>query len=184
MGRGVSPMMRGLPVRKPGRPKAGAGKAPMTLSRKVRDAIEVMVFEGVDRPTAAARVGLSDVTLRLAFSNPVVLAHHRERLEALRASERARNLHFAVRLRDDTLLEGAAGAVARLKGAQFIEGQRDGGQSVNVNISNQQVIAQAGYVVAIDPKYRDVPEVREYFASEQINNHSKEKTDVTQAEGS
>lgn len=132
----------------------------MGLSDRVRDAIELMVFGGEDgrpvgRAQAALAVGLKDESLRKAFGNPDVVAHYNAQLEALRTSERGRNLATAIEIRDSAL-EGAAGAVARLKAAAQVEGRPEPGAGAQVNVQlNQFPPQQPGYVIAVDPRFAD-----------------------------
>lgn len=153
----ISKAGRTAPVRKPGRPRKGAGRQPMTLSKRVRAAIEVMIGEAVDRPTAAARVGLSDTSLRLAFRNPVVMAHWNSELAALRDSEKVRTLRTLVEVRDDeTLKASAAGQKVRIDAAKALDGLGQAAGGVHVQVNNNlatQVNQQPGYVVAVNRRY-------------------------------
>jgi hypothetical protein len=83
---------RGAAIRpRSGRPKVK--KYSMGLSARVREAIGLMISEGLPRKEAAAPVGISDQKLYEAFRNPTVAAFHKEQLAALRTSEQSRSLH-------------------------------------------------------------------------------------------
>jgi hypothetical protein len=72
------------------------------ITRKVRDAIENMVWHGLPRDQAAEKAGLSDHGLYKALRSPPVKQHYLSELDVLRTSERARNIHRAVEIREQT----------------------------------------------------------------------------------
>jgi len=63
------------------------------ISRKVREAIDAMVWEGLPRDKAAAKAGISDHGLYKALRSPPVKAHYLSECEVLRTSGRARRIH-------------------------------------------------------------------------------------------
>jgi uncharacterized protein YjgD (DUF1641 family) len=74
----------------------------LKITRKVRDAIENMVWHGLPRAQAAEKAGLSDHGLYKALRSPPVKQHYLSELDVLRTSERARNIHRAVEIREQT----------------------------------------------------------------------------------
>ncbi|MCK1718874.1 hypothetical protein [Bradyrhizobium sp. 141] len=65
----------------------------LKITRKVRDAISLMVWEGLKRDDAAQRVGMKDNSLYVALRKPDVRAFYLSECEVLRTSGRARRLH-------------------------------------------------------------------------------------------
>jgi len=70
------------------------------VSPLVRKAIELMVWQGHHRDDAAKALGMLPKSLYNAFRKHHVRQHYRNELEVLRTSERARNIHALVRVRD------------------------------------------------------------------------------------
>lgn len=135
------------PVQKPGQHKAR--RAPMTLSRKVKAAIELMIFGDngtppLARKDAAKAVGLADTSLRLAFRNPVVMAHYQEQLDVLRTSARPRAFYEIVELSTKAKAEGV-----KLKAAEYVDSGGRAGDGLTVNVGVQ--VQQPGYVLMVDP---------------------------------
>ena len=59
-----------------------------------------MVWQGLSRKDAAAKAAISEHGLYQAFRKPLVKQHYLGELEVLRTSERARNFHALVEVRD------------------------------------------------------------------------------------
>jgi hypothetical protein len=72
----------------------------LTVSGKLRVAVDAMIWQGLRRDAAAASAGITDHGLRTALSKPHVRAYYSAQLEVLRTSERARNIHALVEVRD------------------------------------------------------------------------------------
>jgi hypothetical protein len=66
----------------------------------VRTAIEAMVWNGLPRSKAAEKAGISEHGLYKALRKPPVKAFYLSELEVLRSSERARNIHTLIEVRD------------------------------------------------------------------------------------
>lgn len=79
-----------------------------------------MVWEAACRADAAAIGKMTDHSLRAALKKPHVKAYYLHELEVLRTSERARNIHAMVAVRDQT-----ANQMARLNAAMALERQSD-----------------------------------------------------------
>jgi hypothetical protein len=110
----------------------------LTPTRKVRAAIAAMVWSGSKRSEAAELAGMSDHGLRAALRRPHVKAAYLGELAVLRDSERARNVHALVDVRD------GSNAMARVSAARSLEEMADpGGRSiVNVNVA-----VRAGFIL-------------------------------------
>jgi hypothetical protein len=96
--------------------RSAAGK----VTGKLKAAIGYMVWDGLKRPEAAEKAGLSDHGLREAFRRPHVLAYYKAELEVLRTSERSRNIRVGVELRDASKQDSV-----RLKAAQWLHQEAD-----------------------------------------------------------
>src|SRR5262245_11767588 len=70
------------------------------ISTKVREAVRLMVEEGLNRATAAERVGLRDNSLYIALRKPDVCSYRNELMRALRESEASRTISRAAKLAD------------------------------------------------------------------------------------
>lgn len=90
--------------------------APGRVTGKLKAALGFMVWEGLKRPDAAAKAGLTDHGLREALRRPHVKAAYMALLEVLRTSERARNIHALVEVRDDP-----ANKMARVQAVKALE---------------------------------------------------------------
>ena len=88
----------------------------LTVTRRVRAAINAMVWQGSKRSDAAAASGLTDHSLRAALRRPHVKAAYLAELAVLRNSERARNVHALVRVRDES-----NNAMARVSAARTLD---------------------------------------------------------------
>src|SRR5437868_3347130 len=65
----------------------------LSVTRKVRAAIDAMVWQGLKRSEAAQTAGMTDHSLYVALRSPHVKAHYLAECEVLRTSGRARRLH-------------------------------------------------------------------------------------------
>jgi len=116
--------------------------APLKVTGKLRDAIEQMVWYGLTRSEAAAKAGLTEHALYVAFRKPHVKAHYLGELEVLRTSERARNIHTLVEVRDQTKNQMArVNAVAALEQSAETQGRSTG--SVSLPGLTIQIITQS-----------------------------------------
>lgn len=149
---------RRAPVGKPGHPKKLPNGTVVSVTPRIATAIRYMVHgtdDGlpVNRAAAAKAAGISDEHLRKAFRNPAVVKAYNDELDVLRTSERARNLHAAIGIRDDAAMaKSAAGNGVRLHAARFIEG-RDGPANINVNVGVQNLVP--GYAITMPQDYAD-----------------------------
>lgn len=72
----------------------------LKITGKVRTAIQSMVWQGLKRDEAAEKAGIKDNSLYVALRRPDVKAFYLAELDVLRTSERARNIHALVDVRD------------------------------------------------------------------------------------
>jgi hypothetical protein len=96
---------------------AVAGRSePLKVTGKLRVAIETMVWAGACRADAAKAAGLKDRSLKSAFRKSHVKAFYLRELDVLRTSERARNIHAFVDVRDNS-----ENSMARVQAAKALE---------------------------------------------------------------
>jgi len=115
------------------------GKRRVALPPRVAQQIELMIFGDVDANLApmslreaARHMGISERTARKYLRHSGGRAHYLACLALLRDSERARNLHTAIDIRDDPeMKKSAAGNRARIEAARFLEGEPEGDRRVN-----------------------------------------------------
>lgn len=94
-------------------------KAPreVRISRNVRRAIDVMVFEGAKRSVAAQTAGITDGALQLAMRKPEVLAYMNTQQGVLRTSAAARSV-----ARVDILADEAGSDSVKLDANKWLAG--------------------------------------------------------------
>jgi hypothetical protein len=78
--------------------KGRSGK--LTVSGRLKVAMDAMLFEGSRRADAAKAAGMTDHSLREAFKKPHVKAYYNVGLQVLRDSERAKNIRRLAEIRD------------------------------------------------------------------------------------
>ena len=74
--------------------------APGKVTGRLKIALDAMVWRGMKRGEAAALAGLKEQSLYVALARPHVRSAYLHQLEVLRNSERARNIHRAIEIRD------------------------------------------------------------------------------------
>src|SRR5437763_1591725 len=87
-----------LPTRQAIAAKERSGK--LTVSGKLKVAIDLMLYQGSCRTDSATAAGMTDHGLREAMKKPHVKAYYNAGLEVLRTSERARNISVLASIRD------------------------------------------------------------------------------------
>jgi hypothetical protein len=90
--------------------------APGRVTGKLKIAIERMIWQGDKRADAAVAAGMTDHGLRAALRKSHVKAAYLAELDLLRTSERARNVHALVDVRD-----ASDNAMARVAAAKELE---------------------------------------------------------------
>jgi hypothetical protein len=87
-----------VPTRQAIAAKNRSGK--LTVSGKLKIALDSMLFDAACRADAAKVAGMTDHSLRAALRQPHVTAYYNQGLQVLRTSERARNISALARVRD------------------------------------------------------------------------------------
>jgi hypothetical protein len=70
------------------------------VTKRIREAIDVMVERGLDYQAAAMEAGLTTRHMRFQLSKPHVAAYYREQCQVFRGSTTARNIHRLCEIRD------------------------------------------------------------------------------------
>lgn len=114
----------------------------LKVNGKNRAAIDAMVWQGLNRRDAAKTAGLTDHALYTALTKPHVKAYYLSQLDVLRTSERARNIHALVEVRDQ--LDNKMARVQAVKALEQIsdDAPANGGGSALPGL--QIVIVQGG----------------------------------------
>ena len=73
---------------------------PLRITKRIKNAIDVMVERGLDYQAAAAEAGLSTRHMRFQLSKPHVAAYYKAQCQVFRASTTARNIHRLCEIRD------------------------------------------------------------------------------------
>ena len=125
-------------------------------SPRIRNALELMVFEGHTRKEAAQAAEMADKSLANAFRLPHVKAFYNGLLEVLRTSTRARNFH-----RLDAIADRSTNDMARVAAVKAMEAitdaaPPDSSQSIAPGLVIQILHAaplpeQAGQIINITP---------------------------------
>ena len=76
------------------------GPKTLTVSGRLKSAIDRMVWTSMTRPQAATASGMTDHGVREALRKPHVKAYLLEQMQVLRDSERPRNIHRLAEIRD------------------------------------------------------------------------------------
>lgn len=92
------------------------------VTGKVRVAVEAMVWQGLSRKDAAQHAAMSEHGLYQALRRPPVRALYLGLLDVLRTSERARNIHALVEVRDQT--DNQMARVGAVKALEQMEEQQ------------------------------------------------------------
>jgi hypothetical protein len=128
----------------------------LTVSGKLKVAIDLMLFEAASRSEAASKAGMTDHSLRAALRKSHVTAYYNQGLHVLRTSERARNISALARVRDTSengmAVVSAAKALEQLAETESTAGR---GSAVPVTPGMQLVIIQPS-TPAVTPQTIDV----------------------------
>lgn len=129
-----------LPIAEPlsRQQQAAVGRSgKMTVSGKLKVAIDSMVWSGLKREQAATKAGLTPHGLYVAFSRPHVKRYYLEQLDVLRTSARARNIHVLEEVRDQT-----GNQMARVNAVKALE-------QISDEPANQASRSSPGLVVVV-----------------------------------
>lgn len=114
----------------------------LRINGKNKAAIDHMVWDGLTRAKAAAKAGLKDHALYVALTKPHVKAYYMQQLEVLRTSERARNIHTLVDVRDQKKNQMAR--VNAVKALELIDDIEQTGRGTQSLPGLQIVVIQGG----------------------------------------
>ncbi|WWT39895.1 hypothetical protein [Microcystis phage Mwe-JY08] len=139
--------MSDLPAtRRPNRLRDTSGKNLLALARVQRMIAAIM--DGKTIKDAAKAGNMTVMRAKLCLRDPVVRKAYMRQLEDLRESERARNIHAAIKIRDAAFDDGATAATKKvaLDAARYLDGDTggSGGTTVNVNVTPGYVIDLSG----------------------------------------
>lgn len=118
-----------------------------SFKQKVEAFTDALVFDQLEFKAAASAARINHDTARLLLRNAKVIQEMRRKVEVLRTSEGAENIHVMRSIRDRAKdpLATAAQQTASLKAVAMLEGT-DSGQSLTINGSNNVI---AGYVIRL-----------------------------------
>jgi hypothetical protein len=130
-------------------------RQPIERSKQIRGrlkhAIELMIWSGLDRDQAAQQAGMQPHSLYCAFRKTHVRGHYLAELAQLRTSERAKNVHALVGVRDNS-----ANDMARVAAAKALDVLSD---ETNARAGSVQL---PGMVIVIEaPKAARAPELKD-----------------------
>src|SRR6266702_3874842 len=121
----------------------------LTVSGKLKVALDQMLYQGSCRADAAITAGMKDHSLREAFKKPHVKAYYNAGLDVLRTSERARNISALAKVRDTS--ENGMAVVSAAKALEQLsdnEANNCAGLGAPTMPGLQIVIVQAGAQLA------------------------------------
>ncbi|WP_156164858.1 hypothetical protein [Bradyrhizobium sp. LTSP885] len=127
----------------------------LTVSGKLKVALDEMLFKGSRRAEAAAAAGMTDHGLREAMKKVHVKRYYNAGLEVLRTSERARNISALAKVRDQS--DNSMAVVSAAKALEQLAepngpGGRGGGRTGAgwaIDLSEPQL---PGLVIVIRPR--------------------------------
>lgn len=125
--------------------KASKPAETLRISGRNKVAIDAMVYQGLNRKKAAALAGLKDHALYVALSKPHVKAYYMRQLDVLRTSERARNIHTLVDVRDQKTNQMAR--VQAVKALEQID-EVDNSRSIANSLPGLQIVIVQGGAVS------------------------------------
>jgi hypothetical protein len=116
-------------------------------------AIELMVWQGMTRREAANAVGLNEKTLYNAFAMPRVKAFYGRLLEALRTSEKAKNIHRLCAIRDAADNQPAVQAIKVLEQMEEVSatGALNRAPGLQIVITQGPAVSQRSEPLVIEP---------------------------------
>lgn len=116
-----------------------------SFKQKVEAFTDALVFDQLDVKAAATAARINHDTARLLLRNAKVIQAMRQKVEVLRTSEGATNIHVMRSIRDRAIDPQATAAqqTASLKAVAMLEGT-DGQANLTINGSNNVI---AGYVI-------------------------------------
>ena len=94
---------------------------PPRITKRIREAIDVMVERGLSYDRAAAECGIATRHMRLALSKPHIIAYYKAQCQVLRGARLARNIH---RLSEIADAEDNMPAVNAIKALMYDENEQ------------------------------------------------------------
>lgn len=113
-----------------------------------------MVWEGLPRSKAAEKAGISEHGLYKALRKPPVKAFYLSELDVLRTSERARNFHTLVDIRDQTSNQMAR--VNAVKALEQISDETQAGSAASRMPGVLIVVAEKGAAFTVHERQTDL----------------------------
>ena len=126
------------------------------VTKRIREAIDVMVERGLDYQAAAAEAGLTTRHMRLQLSKPHVIAYYQAQCQVFRASTAARNIFRLCEIRD---AENNMPAVNAIKALEMIGDEQTNNKQTNaspgvtIRIVNVTTAAQPQHEVQAERTY-------------------------------
>jgi hypothetical protein len=132
------------PTRQAVAAKDRSGK--LTVSGKLKTALDVMLYQGSCRADAAKAAGMTDHGLREAMKKPHVKRYYSEGLDVLRTSARARNIFALERVRDTS--DNGMAVVSAAKALEGLAADEESRPTIKEIPGLQIVIVAPGASVA------------------------------------
>ena len=123
---------------------------PPRITKRIREAIDVMVERGLDFQAAAHEAKLTTRHMRMQLAKPHVIAYYREQCQVFRASTTARNILRLCQIRDAENNMPAVNAIKALE--QLSDEQTNTKQTTSPGVTIRIVN------VATQPQHEVVPE--------------------------
>jgi hypothetical protein len=118
--------------------------APGRVTGKLLTALNCMIWEGLTRKRAAERAGMSEHGLWAALRRPHVRQWYLREIDVLRTSERARNIHALIEVRDTADNSMArVSAVKTLEAISDVEAARGGSATMTPGLVIQVITNDA-----------------------------------------
>ena len=128
----------------------------LTVSGKLKVALDTMLFDAARRPDAAKAAGMTDHSLRAALRKPHVRSYYNAGLEVLRTSERARNISALAKVRDgsenDMAVVSAAKALEQIAEPNGPGGPGGGRSSARSGWAIDLTDEPAGIIITFTPR--------------------------------
>jgi hypothetical protein len=124
------------------------------LTARVRQAVELMVWDGKPYNEAATESGLTVRAMRLALARPHVMAFYKAELHVLRSSEHPRSIHRLAQIREAANNMPAVVAAKHLLELEQTNSNSSAATSPGVTI---RILNQTALVAAV-PRSEDASE--------------------------
>ena len=115
---------------------------PVRITRRVKEAIDAMVSNGLGYSEAATEAGLTPRAMRMALNKPHVLAYYKAQCQVLRGATTARNIHRLCEIRDAENNMPAVNAIKALEQLSDEQTNKPNAASPGVTIRILNIAAQ------------------------------------------